>query len=161
MGERRKGKHFTTSGGLVRKVAYLPAELEAELRDLAHRLQRTESDLIREAVATHLRSMRPSIGSGILPSTGGTSPSGRRRAREDGAMPSTEKVRENRLRRKAERQGLRLVKSRRRDADAPDFGLFQVVDEHNRLEIRGGSGPEGMSTLDEIEDLLYRREAGK
>jgi hypothetical protein len=27
--------------GLVRKVAYLPAELEAELRDAAHRLQRS------------------------------------------------------------------------------------------------------------------------
>jgi predicted DNA-binding protein len=58
MGERRKGKHFTTAGGLVRKVVYLPPNLEDELRDLAHELRRTESDLIREAVAEHLRRLR-------------------------------------------------------------------------------------------------------
>ena len=40
----------------------------------------------------------------------------------------SEKVRENRLRRMAERQGLRLVKSRRRDPRAIDFGCWMIVD---------------------------------
>ena len=38
------------------------------------------------------------------------------------------KVRENRLRRMAERQGLQLQKSRRRDPLAWDFGTYQLVD---------------------------------
>ncbi|MGO8686502.1 MAG: hypothetical protein ACLQT7_04840 [Candidatus Dormibacteria bacterium] len=45
-------------------------------------------------------------------------------------MPVTtrEKVRENRLRRTAERQGLKLLKSRRRDPHAIDFGTYMLVD---------------------------------
>lgn len=44
-------------------------------------------------------------------------------------MPrTTEQVRENRLRRMADRQGLRLEKSRRRDPLAFDFGTYQLVD---------------------------------
>lgn len=45
-------------------------------------------------------------------------------------MPTStdEKVRENRLRRMAARQGLALHKSRRRDPYAKDFGLYWVVD---------------------------------
>ena len=43
-------------------------------------------------------------------------------------MERVEKVRENRLRRKAERQGLKLIKSRRRDEDALDFGLYTLID---------------------------------
>ena len=38
------------------------------------------------------------------------------------------KVRENRLRRKARRQGLELQKSRRRDPHALDYGTYQLVD---------------------------------
>lgn len=41
---------------------------------------------------------------------------------------STDKVRENRLRRVAERQGLRLEKSRRRDPLALDYGTWRIVD---------------------------------
>ena len=40
---------------------------------------------------------------------------------------SNDKTRETRLRRMAERQGLRLVKSRRRDPFAKDYGLYWVV----------------------------------
>ena len=39
-----------------------------------------------------------------------------------------EKVRENRLRRIAERQGLRLEKSRRRDLRAVDYGAYFLID---------------------------------
>ena len=38
------------------------------------------------------------------------------------------KARENRLRRMADRQGYRLVKSRSRDPRARDFGLYGLVD---------------------------------
>ena len=38
------------------------------------------------------------------------------------------KVRENRLRRQADRQGLRLVKSRRRDENAIDFQLYALIE---------------------------------
>lgn len=38
--------------------------------------------------------------------------------------PSTTKVRENRLRRMADRQGLFLSKNRRRDPRARDYGLY-------------------------------------
>ena len=37
-------------------------------------------------------------------------------------------MRENRLRRAADRQGLRLLKSRSRDPRAIDYGLFALVD---------------------------------
>lgn len=49
---------------------------------------------------------------------------------EKSPMPVTtrEKVRENRLRRTAERQGLKLLKSRRRDPHAIDFGTYMLVD---------------------------------
>ncbi len=40
----------------------------------------------------------------------------------------TDKVRENRLRRMAARQELRLVKSRRRDPRALDFGTYGLAD---------------------------------
>lgn len=36
----------------------------------------------------------------------------------------TEKARENRLRRMADRQGLKLIKSRTRDPHATDYGLY-------------------------------------
>ena len=47
------------------------------------------------------------------------------------------KVRENRLRRKAARQGLILEKSRRRDPDALDFGLYALRDEVQGFPIHG------------------------
>jgi len=41
------------------------------------------------------------------------------------------KVRENRMRRMAERQGLQLVKSRRRDPLALDYATYWIVGEEN------------------------------
>ena len=43
-------------------------------------------------------------------------------------MSEDTKVKENRLRRMADRQGLKLVKSRSRDPNAKDFGLFALID---------------------------------
>jgi hypothetical protein len=59
-------------------------------------------------------------------------------------MPDTpDKVRENRVRRLAERQGLILRKSRRRDQRAWDFGSYWLMDaDRNALvfpDVHGGS----------------------
>jgi metal-responsive CopG/Arc/MetJ family transcriptional regulator len=43
-----------TSGGLIRRVVYLPPELAEQLQDLARRRYRAESDLIREAVREYV-----------------------------------------------------------------------------------------------------------
>lgn len=60
------------------------------------------------------------------------------------------KVLENRLRRAAERQGLRLEKSRSRDPRATDYGTYQLVDPStNTLVAYGLQGGYGMA-LDEI-----------
>jgi len=60
-----------------------------------------------------------------------------------------EKVRENRLRRAAGRQGLRLIKSRRRDPRAVDYGRYWISGE-NRALLTSEYGV----TLDEVEEYL-------
>jgi hypothetical protein len=60
-----------------------------------------------------------------------------------------EKVRENRLRRMADRQGLRLVKSRRRDPRALDYGTYVLVDANHNIVVSG----EHMD-LDDVERVL-------
>ena len=65
-----------------------------------------------------------------------------------------QKVRENRLRRAAERQGLRLEKSRRRDPRATDYGTYMLIDQET-----GGVAAYGLQsgyglTLDDIEQQL-------
>ncbi len=66
-----------------------------------------------------------------------------------------DKVRENRLRRTAERQLMRLSKTRRRDPRAWDYGLYWLLDARTRGNVTVGGGP---STLDEIEAQLMARE---
>ena len=79
-------------------------------------------------------------------------------------MTAADKVRENKLRRAAERQGLMLVKSRRRDPRALDFGLFVLVADNagNRAARHGGQAAvsafatgHGM-TLDQVEQELNK-----
>lgn len=65
-------------------------------------------------------------------------------------MTPAEKVRENRLRRMADRQGLTLRKSRRRDPRAPDYGVYWLMDRANVLAPGDGPG----LTLDEVERRL-------
>jgi hypothetical protein len=86
------------------------------------------------------RSMALSITSGIVP----------------GMVSSTpEKVRENRLRRMAERQGLSLVKSRRRDPRAIDFGMYFLVDAQSSGIVAGTEGTGRANfTLDDVESYL-------
>jgi len=59
---------------------------------------------------------------------------------------AAEKVRENRLRRAAERQELQLVKSRRRDPRARDYGLYRL------MRPDGITVAEG--TINDVEDWL-------
>lgn len=71
-------------------------------------------------------------------------------------MTAKEKVMENRLRRKADRMGYQLVKSRRRDPDAMDYGLYALID----LDTNGSVFPPDVmgspcvATLQEIEDRM-------
>ncbi|HSL84718.1 MAG TPA: CopG family transcriptional regulator [Thermoanaerobaculia bacterium] len=51
-----------TPGGLIRLIVYLTPELEEELRDLAHERRRSKSEMIREAVAEHLKRLREGEG---------------------------------------------------------------------------------------------------
>ena len=66
-----------------------------------------------------------------------------------------EKVRENRLRRAAERQGLFLHKTRRRDPRAIDYGLWMLVDAATNTVAAHGAKHEWL-TLDEVEEYLTR-----
>jgi hypothetical protein len=70
-------------------------------------------------------------------------------------MTDADKVRENRLRRMAERQGLRLVKSRRRDPRAIDFGGYMIVDvETNGIVAGTGALGRPVWALDDVERYL-------
>jgi hypothetical protein len=61
-----------------------------------------------------------------------------------------EKVRENRARRAAERQGLQLTRSRRRDVRALDYGKYWLLRDGEPVTPTDGVG------LDEIEAYLSR-----
>lgn len=66
----------------------------------------------------------------------------------------TDKIRENRLRRMAARQGYQLNKSRRRDPRASDFGGYALKDARSNTTVFG-FGPNGCEAdLDAIERFL-------
>lgn len=68
-----------------------------------------------------------------------------------------DKVRENRLRRMADRQGLTLQKSRRRDPRALDYGRWFIIRAENdsgHWRSRELVSPEQGMTLDEVETYL-------
>lgn len=66
-----------------------------------------------------------------------------------------EKVRENRLRRMAARQGLVLHKSRRRDPRAVEYGTYMLVDLYTDVVVASGNAGRGYGlTLDEVEEWL-------
>lgn len=70
-----------------------------------------------------------------------------------------DKISENRLRRMAERQGLQLVKSRRRDPHAVGFGTYMLMNPptnsvvHMNFALPGGYGLD----LDDVESYLTTR----
>jgi hypothetical protein len=69
-------------------------------------------------------------------------------------MTVQEKVHENRLRRMADRQGLRLEKSKRRDPRAYDYGTYQLVEvQTNTIAAYGSQSGYGLD-LDDVEEYL-------
>jgi hypothetical protein len=72
-------------------------------------------------------------------------------------MGGAEKIRENRLRRKASRMGLAVEKSRRRDPQATDYGSYMIVDTNtNAVVALGLQSGYGLS-LDQVEAALSER----
>lgn len=67
-------------------------------------------------------------------------------------MDNAEKTRETRLRRAAQRQGLILTRSRRRDLRALDYGLYWLTDPRGVLMTAEAGTP-----LDQIERRLLGR----
>jgi hypothetical protein len=69
-------------------------------------------------------------------------------------LAENDSVRENRLRRMARRQGLRLVKSRRRDSFATGYGTYVLV----AVTAEVPEFVDGLA-LDQIEEQLTSRPA--
>ena len=67
-------------------------------------------------------------------------------------MDPQDKVRENRVRRMADRQLLRLERIRRRDHDAPDYGGYTLMNADG-LVVLGGAGLD-CTSLDQVEAFL-------
>lgn len=71
-------------------------------------------------------------------------------------MSTAAKVRENRLRRMAERQGLQLERSRRRDPRARDYGLYRIMDTATKSVVHDLGGSHYSLSLDDVERYLTR-----
>jgi hypothetical protein len=70
-------------------------------------------------------------------------------------MDETEyKVWENRLRRMAQRQGLRLEKSRRRDPRALNYGTYWLINPYTNTVVAGDTGNGYGLDLDQVEKAL-------
>ncbi len=69
-------------------------------------------------------------------------------------MTGAEKVRENRLRRMAERQGLQLRKSRRRDQRASDYCIYRLVDARTNFVVAYVGYCDYGLGLDDVEGYL-------
>lgn len=67
-----------------------------------------------------------------------------------------EKVQENRVRRLAARQGLQLLKSRRRDPLAIDFGGYMLTDAASNAVVAGGAPLPYSMSLDDAEAWVTR-----
>ena len=58
------------------------------------------------------------------------------------------------MRRVAQRQGLKLVRSRRRDPQAADFGRYALVDPDTNRAVAGELDSASAMTLDDVEAWL-------
>ena len=67
-----------------------------------------------------------------------------------------DKVKENRLRRMAKRRGLALMKSRRRDPRAYDYGGFMLIEPNRNIVIFGANPNAFSADLNDIEAFLDR-----
>lgn len=71
-------------------------------------------------------------------------------------MTEEDKVRANRLRRAAARQGLQLIKSRRRDPRALDYGGWMITEFSTNTVVVGATPREFSMSLDDVERYLTR-----
>lgn len=79
----------------------------------------------------------------------------------DGFLDMTDdKVKENLMRRKAERQGLRLEKSPRRDRRAIGYGTYQIVHTVTEIVVARSLETGYGLTLDDVRELLDDRTEG-
>ena len=69
-------------------------------------------------------------------------------------MEVEEKVRENKLRRVAERRGFQIVKSRRKDPQAVDFGGYMLTDIRTNAVVLGSGAFAYSATLEDIENYF-------
>lgn len=69
-------------------------------------------------------------------------------------MDNEMRVRENKARRVAQRRGLRLVKSARRDPKALDFGKYHLLDAGGHVAFGIGEGGLPVASLTDIEAFL-------
>lgn len=69
-------------------------------------------------------------------------------------MSEEDKIRENRLRRMAERQGFVLRKRRRRDPNAIDYGRYDIAEPRRNVIATFYESQEFGLTLDEVESWL-------
>lgn len=72
------------------------------------------------------------------------------------SMTEEDKVRANRLRRAAARQGLQLIKSRRRDPRALDYGGWMITELSTNTVVAGATPREFSMSLDDVERYLTR-----
>lgn len=74
-------------------------------------------------------------------------------------MEQETKVRENRLRRMADRQGLRVVKSRSRDPNAIDYGLYALIQQETGGAVNAAIAQRWVCSwsLDEVEQYLSKK----
>jgi hypothetical protein len=73
-------------------------------------------------------------------------------------MKKNPKVVENRIRRKAERMGLRLEKSRRRDPDAIDFDCYALT--QDGVVVFGADSGRFDASLADVETFLMNNQEG-
>ena len=69
-------------------------------------------------------------------------------------------MRENRLRRIAQRRGYRLMKSRVRDTAAPGYGGYMLIAAFGNLVMLGADRYLFSATLADVEDYLNQADAG-
>jgi len=68
---------------------------------------------------------------------------------------TAEKLSESRLRRLAERRGLRITRSRARDPRASDYGRYMLRDVNTRVIVAGASSVgRALWTLEDVESYL-------
>ena len=72
---------------------------------------------------------------------------------------TTEQLGESRIRHMAERRGMRLHRSRRRDPTALDYGRYMLRDTNTRVIVAGTSTGRARWTLDDVEAYLSGNQA--